>query len=269
VVCSIGFDHRDWLGDTLEKIGAEKAGIFRAAQRVVLGSCEMPQSVWHAAERLGCEVWTAERQFSWQLRPPEGAQPQWDYRSVRCELTGLPAPSLAGSIQYRNAACALMALQLLEVPHRCDRERIAGGLAQVSVPGRFQIVPGEVEWILDVAHNEPAAAVLAAALGERSIAGRTIAVFGTLSDKDSAAITSALDARIDRWVLTGTADDARGLSAAALRERLPPLRGDIELTEEVGSACQRARECARAGDRVVVLGSFHVVGPALAWLGLY
>jgi dihydrofolate synthase/folylpolyglutamate synthase len=269
VVCSIGFDHRDWLGDTLEQIGAEKAGIFRPGQRVVLGSPEMPNSVWQAANTLGCEVWTAEREFSWQLRPCEQPAPAWDYRSERCELNELPAPSLAGSIQYRNAAAAVAALQLLEVPHRCERARIASGLAGVSLPGRFQIVPGEFEWVLDVAHNEPAALVLAAALRERSSARQTIAVFGTLNDKDSAAIAAALDARIDRWVLTGIADDARGLSASALRERLPQLRGEIELTDDVSAACQRSREQARAGDRVVVLGSFHVVGPALVWLGLY
>jgi dihydrofolate synthase/folylpolyglutamate synthase len=269
VLCSIGFDHRDWLGDTLEQIGAEKAGIFRAGQKVVLGSPDMPQSVRQAAEALGCEVWTAEREFSWQLREATQDASGWDYRCPLCELSQLPAPSLAGQIQYRNAASALTALQWLNVPNRCDRARIEHGLKSVSLPGRFQIVPGEVEWLLDVAHNEPAAAVLAAALRRRSSAGRTWAVLGMLSDKDAGAIAALLDPLIDGWVLTGIADEARGLSAAALRERLPPLRGEIELTERVAQGCQRARSLARAGDRVIVLGSFHVVGPALAWLGLY
>jgi dihydrofolate synthase / folylpolyglutamate synthase len=269
VLCSIGFDHRDWLGDTLEQIGAEKAGIFRAGQKVVLGSPDMPQSVWQTAKTLGCELWTAEREFSWQLRDRAPGVSGWDYRCSLCELPQLPAPTLAGQIQYRNAASALTALQLLNAPGRCDRARIERGLTSVSLPGRFQIVPGEVEWILDVAHNEPAAVVLAAALRERKRAGRTWAVLGMLSDKDAAAIAALLDPLIDGWVLTGIGDEPRGLSAAALRERLPPLRGEIELTDEVAQGCQRARSLARAGDRVIVLGSFHVVGPALAWLGLY
>jgi dihydrofolate synthase/folylpolyglutamate synthase len=270
VVCSIGFDHRDWLGDTLDLIGAEKAGIFRAGQKVVLGTPDMPPSVWQAARALNCEVWSAGREFSWTLQPSaDSAVAAWDYHSALCELPALPAPSLAGSIQYQNAASALTALQLLNAPHRCERRRVISGLEQVALPGRFQIVPGEIEWILDVAHNEPAAEVLARSLRERRAAGSTWAVFGTLSDKDSAAIALQLDAEIDHWVLTGIGDDPRGLSATTLRERLPPLRGEVELADDVLSACQRARAQARAGERVVVFGSFHVVGPALAWLGLY
>jgi dihydrofolate synthase/folylpolyglutamate synthase len=268
VLCSIGFDHRDWLGDTLEQIGTEKAGIFRQGQRVVLGSSEMPQSVWRALEALDCKVWTAEREFSWRLQDGAGVA-AWDFQCPGCELSELPPPSLVGSIQYRNAASALAALQLLNAPHRCDRARLVQGLRHVKLPGRFQVIPGEVEWILDVAHNEPAAAVLAAALAERAVKGRTLALAGMLSDKDAAAIAARLDPLIDHWLLTGIADDPRGLSAAELRARLPALRAGIELTDGVPQGCMRARALAQPGDRIVVLGSFHVVGPALAWLGLY
>jgi dihydrofolate synthase/folylpolyglutamate synthase len=268
VLCSIGLDHRDWLGDTLEQIGAEKAGIFRQRQKVVLGSAQMPDSVWRSLEALDCEVWTAEREFSWRLQGTPAA-PAWEFHCSTCELTQLPPPALAGSIQYRNASAALSALQLLNLPLRCDRTRLIQGLQQVMLPGRFQIVPGEVEWILDVAHNEPAAAVLAAALGERAASGRTFALAGMLSDKDAAAIAARLDPIVDRWVLTGISDEPRGLSAADLGSRLPMLRGAIELTDNVTQGCTRVRELTRPGDRIVVLGSFHVVGPTLAWLGLY
>jgi dihydrofolate synthase/folylpolyglutamate synthase len=268
VLCSVGFDHRDWLGETLEQIGSEKAGIFRRHQNVVLGSLEMPSSVWRSLRELECEVWTAQREFDWQLGEGAGGG-SWDYRCAMCELPDLPAPRLAGAIQYRNTATALTALQLMRVAGRCDRARVAQGLSNVILPGRFQIVPGKVEWILDVAHNEPAAQVLASALAARPCKGRTIAVVGILSDKDIAAIALALDLSIDHWVLTGIDDDPRGMSASALRARMPPLRGGVELAADTRQACERARQMAHAGDRIVVLGSFHVVGPALAWLGLY
>jgi dihydrofolate synthase / folylpolyglutamate synthase len=137
------------------------------------------------------------------------------------------------------------------------------------LPGRFQIVPGEVEWILDVAHNEPAASVLAAALAARPCAGRSFAVAGMLADKDAAAIARALDPLIDHWLLAGIDDEPRGLDARALQGRLPPLRGPIELSVSVSAACARARALSSPRDRVIVFGSFHVVGPALVWLGLY
>jgi dihydrofolate synthase/folylpolyglutamate synthase len=272
VLCSVGFDHRDYLGNTLEQIGAEKAGIFRRHQNVVLGTTDMPGSVWEAVRKLGCRVYAAEREFSWRMPAAAHALAEantWDYQGVGCELAELPPPALAGQIQYRNAASALTALQLLSVPARCERERIVRGLRQVRLPGRFQIVPGEVEWILDVAHNEPAAAILAAALIARPVSGRTIAVAGMLSDKDAAAVGAVLDPIMDMWLLSSIDDESRGLAAERLRERMPTLRGAVELVGDVTAGCERARGLARAGDRVVVLGSFHMVGPALVWLGLY
>jgi len=90
-----------------------------------------------------------------------------------------------------------------------------------------------------------------------------------LADKDVAGVAAKLDGGIDHWLLADLSDEPRGLSAEALKSRLPPLRGTLELLPGVAAACARARELARPRDRIVVLGSFHVVGPALAWLGLY
>ena len=80
VLCSVGLDHRDWLGDTLEQIGAEKAGIFRPGQPVVLGSADMPASVWRQAEVLRCRVHTAGRDFSARIDAGGDAGGRWDYR---------------------------------------------------------------------------------------------------------------------------------------------------------------------------------------------
>ena len=269
VLCSVGFDHRDWLGDTLELIGAEKAGIFRAAQAVVLGSSSMPASVWERAAALQCRVHVAQRDFEAIIHGQGDRSEPWDFRSALCKLDNLPAPALLGAIQYQNAAAALMALNLLRVQGACERDRIAQGLESVRLPGRFQRIPGEVEWVLDVAHNEAAAAVLAAELRAQPVRGRTIAVAAMLADKDAAAVARELDGAIDHWLLADLSDEPRGLTAEALRARMPPMRGIPELMPNVAAACARARELARPRDRVVVLGSFHVVGPALAWLGLY
>jgi dihydrofolate synthase/folylpolyglutamate synthase len=269
VLCSIGIDHREWLGATLEQIGAEKAGIFRRGQKVVLGSAVMPESVWRATREFDCQVWTAEREFSWHIHGDGSGGEPWDYRCLPCTLEQLPAPGLPGAIQYRNSSSALTALQLLAAPGACDAARIAQGLSHAALPGRFQSVPGEVEWILDVAHNEPAATVLAAALAARHCTGRSFAVLGMLADKDATGIARALDPLIDHWLLAGIEDEPRGLDARSLQARLPPLRGTLELAGNVVEACARARSLASARDRVIVFGSFHVVGPALVWLGLY
>jgi dihydrofolate synthase/folylpolyglutamate synthase len=90
-----------------------------------------------------------------------------------------------------------------------------------------------------------------------------------LADKDATGIARALDPLIDHWLLAGIEDEPRGLDARSLQARLPPLRGTLELAGNVVEACARARSLASARDRVIVFGSFHVVGPALVWLGLY
>jgi dihydrofolate synthase / folylpolyglutamate synthase len=269
VLCSVGLDHRDWLGDTLEQIGAEKAGIFRPEQPVVLGSAQMPASVWQRAQALRCQLFTAGREFAARIDGEAEAEARWDYQAGPRSMLGLPAPALHGAIQYSNAASALTALHWLVEPLAITPARVAQGLRAVRLPGRFQIVPGEVEWILDVAHNEPAAMTLADALRARRVEGETIAVVGMLADKDAAAVARALDGVIDRWLLASITDEPRGLSAAALQQRLPELHGQVELAQNVAAACARARALARPHDRVLVLGSFHVVGPALSWLGLY
>jgi dihydrofolate synthase/folylpolyglutamate synthase len=281
VLASVGLDHRDWLGDTLELIGAEKAGIVRAQRPAVLGTPHMPASVFAAIRARGAQAVVAERDFSWQQ-----AATGWDYRGLKVTLSGLPPSALAGDIQYRNAATALAALEALEAVPAAPVARLkrvlapltavnaAQGLLSVHLPGRFQVVPGEVEWILDIAHNEPAAQVLAAQLRARALppgaqrAARTIAVIGVLADKDAAAIAAALQGVIDHWVVCAL-PGARGSSAPALAARLGRPGSTVTRAASVGVGCERARAQARPGDRIVVCGSLHTVGPALQWLRIY
>jgi len=277
VLASVGFDHRDWLGDTLELIGEEKAGIFRAGRPAVLGTPAMPASVYAAIATRGARALVAERDFSWSVRPGS-----WDYSGLRLRLAGLPPPALAGAVQYRNAATALAALEALEASTElrpaaaaalrrlapANVTRTAQALRSVRLPGRFQVIPGEVEWILDIAHNEPAAQVLAAQLAARPLTrpgARTLAVIGVLKDKDAGAIAAALAGLIDHWIACAL-PGARGGSAAQLAQRLGQPSARTELADSVAAGCERARAAARAGDRVLVCGSLHTVGPALEWL---
>jgi dihydrofolate synthase/folylpolyglutamate synthase len=113
-----------------------------------------------------------------------------------------------------------------------------------------------------VAHNEAAAAVLAAELRARPARGRTIAVFAVLGDKDAAAVAAELDSVVDQWLLCSL-DGPRALPAEELRQRMGQLHAKSELAGDVAAAVARATALAKEGDRVVVCGSFHTVGPAL------
>jgi dihydrofolate synthase / folylpolyglutamate synthase len=264
VLCSVGLDHRDWLGDTLESIGAEKAGIFRPGQPVILGSAHMPATVTSAMSALGCKPLIAERDFSWRIYD-DGC---WDYHAAEVIYTRLPPPALPGAIQYRNAAVALTAWGILRAPQASEAAALATALRSVRLPGRLQFIPGEVEWVFDVAHNGAAAAVLAAELRARPIAGRTFVVFGMLEDKEVAAVAAQLVPLVDHWLLC-TLEGPRGLTATELQRRIGALSAVTELAGDVAAATARAHELARPGDRVLVCGSFHTVGPALQARQLY
>jgi dihydrofolate synthase / folylpolyglutamate synthase len=268
VLASVGFDHRDWLGDTLEAIGAEKAGIFRAGRPAVLGTAQMPDSVYAAIERLHARAVVAQRDFDWSV-----GERRWSYRGLHIALADLPPPALEGSIQFRNASTAFAAYESLSGARPLTVARASEALRSVHLPGRFQIVrvPGHgqgdsVEWILDVAHNEPAAEVLAENLGVRRVAGKTYAVCGILRDKDVEAIGRVLQPSIDEWIVCAL-PGSRGSSAAELAHRLAASGCSAQQAASVSEGCELARARARSGDRVVVFGSFAAVGSALQWLG--
>ncbi|MEP7245001.1 MAG: bifunctional tetrahydrofolate synthase/dihydrofolate synthase [Gammaproteobacteria bacterium] len=263
VVTSIGFDHRDWLGDTLDAIGKEKAGIFRAGRPAVLGTPQLPASVFKAIKALGARKIAAESDFRWAVHADS-----WNYRSGSLVLEGLPASALDGAIQYRNASTAIAAVEALGTGKKLDAQVVSTALRSVKLPGRFHIVRGPVEWILDVAHNEPAALVFASHLAAHPCSGRTLAVVGILGDKDIPAIGRLLHPLIDQWIVCNVAEP-RGLPAEELARRLALDNADVRLADSAEAGCEVARELAVPGDRVVVCGGFHVVGSALRWLRIY
>jgi dihydrofolate synthase / folylpolyglutamate synthase len=278
VVSSIGFDHRDYLGDSLEQIGAEKAGIFRSGRPAVLSTPDMPESVYATIQRLGARAVVAERDFSWQVEstegpivgPVAGESARWTYRGLRTTLSNLPASALTGSIQYRNASASLAAIEALEAGYALNEQTVGEALRNVRLAGRFQVVPGPVEWILDIAHNEPAANVFAEHVRERALpdGAHTFAVVGILADKDAREIAAALEPLVDHWILCSL-PGPRGTSASDLAQRLRLHPDEYTLAASVEEGCEVAQAAAVPGDRVIVFGSVYTVGPALRWLRVY
>src|SRR5439155_1372019 len=122
---------------------------------------------------------------------------QWTYWGPGGRRTGLAHPALRGKAQLRNAAAALCALDALELP--ITMQEIRRGLAEVVLAGRFQVLPGRPQVILDVAHNPQAAKTLEQNLAASGFAPQTIAVCGMLRDKDIAGVLREVAPRITRW----------------------------------------------------------------------
>jgi dihydrofolate synthase/folylpolyglutamate synthase len=254
--------HREWLGDTLEAIGAEKAAIFRPGRPAIFGARTLPQSIAAHAAAIGAKLRRIGTDFDYVERG-DG----WDYVGFGSRRRELPLPALGGANQLGNAAVALAMLEAAEPRLLVPDEAVRAGLASVRLPGRFQVLPGEPEWILDVAHNPDAARSLATSLGARPCRGRTMAVCGILADKDVAGIAGVLTGVIDRWIAVGL-EGPRALLAAELARRLEAGGArSVAVALDVASGLATARLECRPGDRVVVFGSFLAVGPALKLLG--
>jgi dihydrofolate synthase/folylpolyglutamate synthase len=264
VVVSLGLDHQEYLGDTLEAIAREKAGIFRAGRAAVLGGGATSLVLEEAARAVQAKLKRPSIEYNYILEG-EG----WRYRGSRWELPLLPAPALRGHIQFANAACALAALEELDARIEIGADAIARGLTSVRLTGRYQVVKpadGTASWILDVAHNQDAAQVLARDLNAAPPAGRTLAVCGILADKDAAAIATALRESVDAWWCVSL-EGARGRSGAALAQVVRNLvPAPVESVADVAAGCAAAAAAASHQDRIIVFGSFHTVGPALDWL---
>ena len=258
VVTPIDIDHVHWLGPDRESIGREKAGIFRPERPAVIADRDPPMSLVAEAERIGARCLRLGRDFDavpagegWRWQGPEGG------------LDELPAPPLAGRFQLDNAAAALMALDAIgRLPEPAAVRR---GIAGTRLAGRFQVLPGEVPIVLDIAHNPHAARSLAATLRSSRTPGREIAVAGLLEDKDAAGVVDAAADVFDRWYVAQPAG-ARGGSAEALARtvRLRVRNATVEVCGDVPSALRRARAAVRPGDRIVVFGSCYTVGEVLA-----
>ena len=251
VLTSVGIDHVDYLGPTREHIGREKAGIFRAGRPAVVAEPDPPEPVLSAA---GNKLFLG-RDFGFEAQAG-----QWTYWGPRGRRAGLAWPALRGKVQLRNAAAALCALDSLELP--IAMREVRAGLAQVELPGRFQLLPGRPQVILDVAHNPQAARTLADNLAQSGFAPQTIAVCGMLRDKDIAAVLRELAARITRWHVASL-DAARGASAAQLASH---IEGNVHQFDSPASAFQAARAVAGEDDKIVVFGSFFTVADVMAWL---
>lgn len=259
IVTSVDLDHTDYLGDTREKIGYEKAGIYRAGRPAICADPAPPASLLEQARRIGAELHCIGRDFSAQR---EGNR--WIYRGLRASWADLPLPAMAGSVQLRNAAGALAALEAVRARLPVSDAAIRRGLTAALAPGRFQRIAQAPEVILDVAHNPEAARALAATLRERPVAGRTLAVVGMLADKDAAAVFSALGGEIDAW-WTCTPASPRAQDAATLGEVLRAGAGSAPVTvqPDVNAALAAARSAAHENDRIVVFGSFYTVAAVL------
>ncbi len=254
IVTSIDLDHMEYLGDTREAIGREKAGIFRAHKPAICADHQPPQSLLNYAAELSSQLYLIDHQFSYQTQGQH-----WHFSSVLGGFDDLPMPSLKGQFQLDNASAVLMALQVMQTSLPIQPQVIAQSLPNIVLAGRFQVLRERPQVIVDVAHNPHAAKALASNLQETAVTGKTIAVMAMLADKDIAQVVAILRPYMDSWHIAAL-QHARAATQQELLQALQAAQIEaIQPHQNIAIAFQQAYKQAAENDRIIVFGSFFTV----------
>jgi dihydrofolate synthase / folylpolyglutamate synthase len=261
VITPVALDHCEHLGNSIDSIATEKAGIIKPGQPVVLA----PQSLEAAAVfRNRCMTTGSSLYENGADYSAHWEQGRLSYCGLSWNLTGL-LPGIPGSYQSTNAATALCAAEVLNGRGLTVTSAAARhGLEQASWPGRMELFPGPPRILLDGAHNPAGAAALAESLTAVP-RERLILLIGMVGDKDVAGILSRLAPLADR-LLTVCPAVPRGLAAEALAARCQSLGYEATAAGTVINGLDSAGSIAAPNDLIVVCGSLFTVGEARARL---
>jgi dihydrofolate synthase/folylpolyglutamate synthase len=262
-VTSIGLDHTDLLGDTLDAIAREKAGIFKRGIPAVIGESapDIRSLLVKCAKDVGADpVIVLDDEY--RISEVEIAERGTSFALGRGSERQRVTTPLIGAFQARNTAIAIATVAALGPKYLSSPAEISTKLAKIFLRGRFQ------RWrsfIFDVAHNPDGARTVADSLRALNPPAPRTAVVAVLSDKDWKGIIQALAPVVDRFVFT-TAP-----SAPPERRWDPSQAQAFAKSQGVQSQIEpdfdRALESAQnGGETVLVTGSFHTVGDAMSRL---
>jgi dihydrofolate synthase/folylpolyglutamate synthase len=282
VITSISYDHMEFLGDTLAKIAADKAGILKPGVPgvTIAQPPEALEAIEQAAHAVGAPLFVLDDQ-RWAIddgsrpasspiaTPPSSDAITWiDPYTI---YTGAHEPALQGTFQRENARLAIAAALLLrERGLPLSDAAIGAGLAGAHWPARFEVTAGAPPVVIDGAHNGDSARRLAESLRER-FPGRVVAlVFGSSRDKDLSRMIPELAAVAQGWVLTRSGHPRAMADLAGLREQIGAAQPAVPIVVELDmqAALAEARKLAGPEGVVCVTGSLFVAALAREALGL-
>ena len=233
VITDIAIDHTDYLGDTRELIGTEKAGIMRTAKPCICGDQHPPNSVLAYAKKIDAPLTLVKGKYKGEI-------------------------GLEGVHQKLNAAVAIKVIEAISDQFPVSKEMIKGGIKQVQIVARFEKVNvGNKTVILDVAHNPAAVQTLVNTLSDSPM--ETVAIFSALADKNIDDMISLATAHIKHWFLVPLSAE-RSIQIEALEDKFDDSQ-ETTICVSMASAIEQAL-ALKEMQRVVIFGSFYTVADA-------
>ena len=266
VVTSIGLDHPDYLGDTRDSVGYEKAGILRSSGRLVCSETDLPPRFIQQLEQLQVRMWQRDKDYGWQAEQAGNwtftGQWQGQDRCLNLPAVVLPRDNLSTALQaFWVAGLDLPDAQLVAA---VASTQVTGRLDQRSL--QWQGQPRQL--LLDVGHNAQAAEYLAGHLGGEAAptcVENCVAVFGLLCDKNLDAILQPLRGRFASWAVAPL-PTPRSRPAAELVAGLEGAGETALAFDSIGQAITWQLNNTPADTKIIIFGSFFCVAEAILWL---
>lgn len=255
VITTIDLDHTEWLGDDIETIAKEKAGIMRPGKPVVFGDKNTPSSIISQAKSTQSKL--IQQVLDYQVTLNDHG---FDYCFNDTSFDQLQLPQLKGDYQVFNFSSALTVL--LSLGYVFTPEQVKQAIQAWHIKGRLQTIQSKPLVIADVAHNRQSAQQLAQYLMENPIKGHTYAVFSVLADKQVETWLDELNKIIDHWFIFELNND-RALNIFDLKTILADKVSLFSQFNDAESAFKMAQSMAGDNDRIIVFGSFHVLDEVL------
>ncbi len=277
LVTTVDLDHQDWLGDNIEKIAFEKAGIFRANKPAIYGDENIPLSLKDHANKINANLLQYAENYFYSKH--ENNNWSWEAKQSTKwkKIDNLAKPPIWGDIQYKNLTNAIMVLNsLADKLDKLDKDIISLGLRNAVIAGRLQHFDYQPQLILDVAHNSQAAVYLKDHLLKYPIKGKTYAIFSMLADKDVNSVLQIMDEVIDGWNIyplnsnRALARDKMLLMMSSSLKKVTMGKASVTcyncFSEAFLQQVEKMNNTEKNKNRVVIFGSFLIVADALRFL---
>ena len=259
IITSIGIDHTEFLGDTIDSIALEKAGVMRSFKKCIFAQENPPSVLYKYSKNRSVNLLTHNNDYTITRYSDS-----WSIVSKAMEIHDIPNLKMIGDYQYNYAAAAVIALDDILPEALSNQELLRNALCDTTIPGRFQYLQHSPDIILDVAHNEDAAKSLATNI--KRLDYKTIhVVLGILADKDVYSIVKPFSLLVDHWHI-GTIGSERGMNAEEIKFRIKSLfknKFSIQTYNSVTAAYNGAIYQQDDNTLILVYGSFYTVSEAL------
>ena len=259
IITSIGMDHQDFLGDSIEEIAREKSGICRPNKHSVLNFENIPESMIKELNKINASLSILNVDYSYK-----STTKSYDYKSNNISMDKLPVPSLKGNSQLTNLAGCLRAIDLLQNKLPVTLDAIQEGIKDTRIEGRLQILSKEPYVVADVAHNADAAINLFKFFRTTKQGGKVYAVFSILKSKDIKEVLLPFVDIVDEWFVSEI-NDAGTQKIEVIVSSLKTYNKKVVINKfyTLNQAYKNAYKKCDLNDNIIIYGSFFTVSESM------